>query len=302
MDKIYMKKILFTGASGFLGTNILTSLKENYYVDTLGISEDVDYNLSLADKSPKLHAEYNIILHAAGKAHSIPNSEKDIQDFFSINYTGTINLCKGLDNSGLPSSFIFVSTVAVYGCETGELISENHSLNATTPYGKSKIQAEEYLLEWCDRKNVNLIILRPSLLAGHNPPGNLGAMIKGISKGMYLSIAKSKAKKSIAMANDISRLIPCCEGKSGIFNLCDSYNPSFKELEELISKQLGKTMPVSIPLWVAKCLAKAGDIISLIPFSSQILDKITKSLTFSNEKIKRVLNFIPADVLTNFHI
>lgn len=54
-----------------------------------------------------------------------------------------------LENVGVPKALIFISTVAVYGCEFGEQITEEHTLNGTTPYAKSKIMAEEYLTNWC---------------------------------------------------------------------------------------------------------------------------------------------------------
>jgi nucleoside-diphosphate-sugar epimerase len=297
-----MKSLLFTGASGFLGRNILSVLSEKYRVDTLDFSNAAVYSINLAEQIPVLHTQYDIVLHAAGKAHSIPKSSKGIQEFYGVNYTGTRNLCEGLEKSGVPRSFVFISTVAVYGREEGELIAENHPLNAETPYGKSKIQAEEFLLEWCGRNKVSLIILRPSLLAGKNPPGNLGAMIKGISTGRYFSIAGGKARKSIAMADDIARLIPYCEGKSGIFNLCDSRHPSFRELESLIARQLKKPLSVNIPMRLAKCLAKAGDMLKFLPINTERLGKITQSLTFSNRKIQNELGFIPSDVLSNFSI
>jgi nucleoside-diphosphate-sugar epimerase len=294
-----MKKLLFTGSSGFVGINILPYLQMEYDVFTLG-RKYADVLLDLSSDVPKIHQEFDIILHAAGKAHSIPYSEKDIEEFYAVNYQGTKNLCVGLERSILPQCFIFISTVAVYGCEYGELLTEGCPLNAVTPYGKSKIQAEEYLLEWCDRKNILLTILRPSLLAGKNPPGNLGAMIDGIAKGRYVSIAGGKAKKSIAMVDDIARLIPCCEKSSGIFNLCDDHNPTFRELEQVVSRQLNRPLPINIPLWSAKCLAKVGDLFCLNLINANKLNKITQSLTFSNEKIKKKLNFAPSDVLTNF--
>ncbi|GHV93394.1 UDP-galactose-4-epimerase [Spirochaetia bacterium] len=296
-----MKTLLFTGANGFLGKNVLPLLiDKGYKISSLG-TRNTDSICDISKEIPKLN-NFDIILHAAGKAHSIPKTNDEINKFYKVNYEGTKNLCKGLENSGPPSSFIFISTVAVYGRDYGELIDESHPLNAETPYGKSKIQAEEFLLEWCERKNVRLTILRPSLLAGRNPPGNLGAMIKGISKGMYFSIAGGETRKSIAMVNDIGRLLPYCEGKSGIFNLCDSHNPTFKELEELISRQLGKPLPINIPMRSAKCMAKIGDLCNFLPINTQKLEKITKSLTFSNEKIKKELNFTPSDVLSNFLI
>jgi len=297
-----MKTLLFTGASGFLGSNILPFLKKNYLVETLDFSTSSTYSINLAEQVPMVNKQYDIVLHAAGKAHSVPKSEEEKQSFYNINYQGTKNLCAGLDRHIHPHSFIFISTVAVYGCESGERITEDYPLNADTPYGKSKIQAEEFLSEWCERRNVLLTILRPSLLAGKDPPGNLGTMIKGIASKKYVSIAGGKTRKSIAMADDIGRLVAYCEKKSGIFNLCDDNHPSFRELEKLISKQLNKPLPVNIPMWSAKCLAKIGDIFGLNVFNTEKLSKITMSLTFSNEKIKREMDFYPSDVINNFSI
>jgi nucleoside-diphosphate-sugar epimerase len=297
-----VKSLLFTGASGFIGSNILPSLTSKYLVNTLDFSNSSTHNVNLAEQIPMLNRQYDIVLHAAGKAHSTPRSTREVEDFYDVNYRGTRNLCTSLEKNALLYSFIFISTVAVYGDEAGEGITEDYSLNAETPYGKSKIQAEEFLLEWCERKHVSLTILRPSLIAGKNPPGNLGAMINGISNGRYFSIDGGKARKSVAMASDIGRLIPYCEGKSGIFNLCDSHHPTFRELEHLIAKQLNKSTPKNIPLWLAESLARIGDHIDVFPLNSQKLGKITRSLTFSNEKIKKELNFTPSDVLENFKI
>jgi nucleoside-diphosphate-sugar epimerase len=272
-----------------------------YSVTTLD-RKSSDILADISSDIPDIHQGFDIVLHAAGKAHCIPHSEKDIQEFYAVNYQGTKNLCIGFEKSELPQSFIFISTVAVYGCEYGELLMEDYPLNTKTPYGKSKKQAEEHLLEWCYKKNISLTILRPSLLAGKNPPGNLGAMIEGIARGRYVSVAGGKARKSIAMVDDIGRLIPYCEKSSGIFNLCDNYNPTFRELEQVIARQLNKSLPVNIPLWSAKCLAKAGDFFNLNLINTERLGKMTQSLTFSNEKIKKELNFSPSDVLTNFSI
>ena len=92
---------------------------------------------------------------------------------------------------GVPKALVFISTVAVYGCEFGDLITEEHPLNGDTPYAKSKIMAEEYLSEWCKKHGVSLGILRPSLLAGKNAPGNLGAMVNGVRKGFNPSCDES---------------------------------------------------------------------------------------------------------------
>ena len=298
-----MRKLLFTGASGFLGYNIRPILEKNYDVHTIGLTDDDDIKINMAREVPPINTHYDVVLHAAGKAHVVPKTEAEAQGFYDVNYIGTIHLCDALENAGIPKALIFISTVAAYGCEFGENIDEYHPLKGDSPYAKSKIMAEEYLIKWCLDHQVRLGILRPSLLAGKNAPGNLGAMVNGIRKGFYLNIAGGKVKKSILMAEDIARLVPILEEKGGIYNVCDSYQPTFGEISVSVAKQLGKHKPISIPYWMAWCMAKVGDLLgSKAPINSYKLEKMTKSLTFSNEKARKELGWEPLDVLTNYKI
>lgn len=298
-----MKKLLFTGASGFLGYNIRPILEKSYDVHTIGLIDDDDIKINMAKEVPPINTHYDVVLHAAGKAHTVPKTEEEKQAFYDVNYQGTVNLCKALENVGAPKALIFISTVAVYGCEYGELIDEYHPLNGDSPYARSKIMAEEYLIKWCLDNQVRLGILRPSLLAGKNAPGNLGAMVKGIKKGYYMNIAGGKVVKSILMAEDIARLVPLLEEKGGVYNVCDTRQPSFGEISMSVAKQLGKGKPLDIPYWLAWCLAKVGDLLGdKAPINSYKLEKMTMSLTFSNEKAKHELGWEPLDVLENYKI
>lgn len=298
-----MAVLLFTGGTGFLGKNVMPLLHEQYDVITCGITPDDMIQANLAVSVPELPQRYNIVLHAAGKAHVVPKTEEEKQLFFDINYQGTVNLCKALEHVGVPKALVFISTVAVYGCEYGELITEDHPLNGDTPYAKSKIMAEEYLTKWCSEHGVTLGILRPSLLAGKNAPGNLGAMVNGVRKGFYMNIAGGKVTKSVLMAEDIARLLPLVAEKGGVYNVCDTRQPSFGELSVSVARQLGKRKPISIPYWMAWCMAKVGDLLgSKAPINSYKLEKMTKSLTFSNEKARRELGWEPLDVLENYKV
>lgn len=295
--------LLITGGTGFLGCNIVPELSKKHDITLCGITEKDDIQVNLAKEIPPLTDNYDVVFHAAGKAHIIPKTPEEVQLFYDINLQGTKNLCAALENSGLPKSLIFVSTVAVYGCEEGENIDENHPLNGTTPYAISKIQAEQFLQVWCKNNNVILGIIRPSLIAGPNPPGNLGAMISGIKSGKYLSIGGGKARKSILMVSDLPVLIELLSEKGGIYNVCDDSHPSFRELEKSISNQLGGKKIINIPYWFAKLCAKVGDILGpKAPINSSKLSKITKSLTFSNKKAKEELGWQPTDVIKTFKI
>ena len=295
--------LLFTGASGFLGSNIIQLLNGAYNIISIGLSPQDTYLVDIATDIPTFTDAFDVVFHAAGKAHSVPKTEAEKRLFFDVNLQGTKNLCTALERSGIPKAFIFISTVAVYGCDSGENITEEHPLNGTTPYALSKIKAEKYLEGWCAMHNVKLSILRPSLIAGPNPPGNLGAMIHGIKTNKYLSIAGGKARKSVLMVQDVANLLPMLIEKGGIYNVCDSYQPSFRELEIVICKQLNKKLPLSIPYWFAKSMAVLGDCFGEnTPINSLKLRKITNSLTFSNEKAMRELGWKPMNVLGNFQI
>lgn len=299
----HMNKLLFTGGTGFLGKNIMPLLQKDYEVTTCGITPEDMIQANLAKVVPELPQQYDIVLHAAGKAHVVPKTEEEKQLFFDINYQGTVNLCKALEKAGIPKALVFVSTVAVYGCEYGEMINEEHPLNGDTPYAKSKIMAEEYLTKWCTEHGVTLGILRPSLLAGKNAPGNLGAMVNGVRKGFYMNIAGGKVTKSVLMAEDIARILPLVAEKGGVYNVCDTRQPSFGELSVSVARQLGKRKPLSIPYWMAWCMAMVGNLLgSKAPINSYKLEKMTRSLTFSNEKARRELGWEPLDVLDNYKI
>lgn len=298
-----MEKLLFTGGTGFLGRNARPILDKNYEVVTCGITSKDMIQANLAKEIPVLEQHYDIVLHACGKAHVSPKTESEKQAFFDVNYQGTVNLCTALEKVGVPKALVFISTVAVYGCEHGELITEEHPRRGDTPYAKSKIMAEDYLTDWCKKNEVTLGILRPSLLAGKDAPGNLGAMVKGVKKGFYMNIAGGKVIKSILMAEDIANILPLIAEKGGIYNVCDSYQPSFGQISASVAHQLGKRDPISIPYWVAWCMAKVGDLLgSKAPINSYKLDKMTKNLTFSNEKARKELGWEPLDVLENYQI
>lgn len=292
--------ILLTGSSGFLGQIIQNRLEKR--VKTLN-RKNSDYPISLNSDIPVFGEQFEIIIHSAGKAHSIAKTQIQKNEFFDVNVTGTINLLTGLKNSGIPKAFVFISTIAVYGKGSGSLINEEFPLSAKDPYGLSKIQAEKLVVDWCHENNVICTILRLPLIAGPNPPGNLGSMIKGIKKGYYFNIAGGKAKKSMVLAEDVAKIIPIAANLGGIYNLTDGYHPSFSELSESIARQLTKNKPANIPLWFAKIAAKVGDIFGpKAPINSDKLKKITSDLTFDDSKARDLLGWNPTPVLTGFKI
>lgn len=261
-----------------------------------------DIKCDLTQEIPTL-SDADLVIHSAGKAHAVPKTKSEKREFFDINVKGTENLLKGLEQaSSLPKSFIFISSVAVYGMESGTNIDEVYPLNASDPYGLSKIEAEKIVANWCAKNNVICGILRLPLLVGANPPGNLGAMIKGINNGYYFNIGGGTARKSMVMAEDVAAIVPKLAEVGGAYNLTDGYHPNFKELSCHIAKQLQKKAVMNMPSGFAKTLAKVGDVIPKFPLNSNKLKKITSDLTFSDDKARTKLGWSPRRVLDAFEL
>ena len=294
--------ILVTGGSGFLGQFILQYLRRFGKVKTLARSHG-DYLCDLSETIPELNHVFDLVVHSAGMAHKTPRSVGEGELFHSVNVIGTLRLLEALENVGIPRRFVFISSVAVYGLSNGTFINESSELSAKDPYGLSKIQAENLVNDWCMKHGVICTIFRLPLIAGQNPPGNLGAMIKGIRKGYYFNIAGGSAKKSMVLANDVANYLLKASEIGGTFNLTDGYHPSFFELSENISRQLGKKRPKNLPLWLAKGLALTGDIFGeKAPLNSAKLHKITSDLTFDDSKAREAFGWHPTPVLEGFNI
>lgn len=295
-----MRRVLITGSSGFLGKKIVAIFHADKVVMLGRLGNNINCNLAL--DIPNLPS-VNIVIHCAGKAHSIPKTDQEIQEFYNVNVQGTINLLQGLSNSSIPKQFVFISSVSVYGLNNSSSVNENTHLLALDPYGKSKIQAEQIVQEWCYNHNVICTILRLPLVVGANPPGNLGAMIKGIKKGYYFNIAGGTARKSMVLASDVAKFILQAAEVGGTYNLTDGYHPNFAELSNCIASQLGKYRVSNMPLWAAKSLAKFGDIIGdRFPLNSNKLAKITAPLTFDDSKARAAFGWNPTPVLKGFKL
>lgn len=297
------KAALITGGTGFLGTYIKNKLLNTHYsVYSIGRNEHI--STDLAENVPIIPNEwYDKVIHIAGKAHVFPKTESEAEDFFKVNLQGTLNLLRGLENlTTYPSMFVFISTVAVYGLIEGENIREDYPTNANTPYGISKLEAEKAIIKWCQKRNINYLILRLPLIAGKNPPGNLGDMKKSIQKGFYIGSNKNSARKSVVLAEDIATLLSRKINASGIFHLTDGIHPSFLQIEQALEIRLSQNIIFRLPFFFINFLAKIGDLLTYIlkkdmPISSLRLKKLTSTLTFDDTKARKELNWEPNPVL-----
>ena len=298
-----MDKILLTGKSGFLGNYLYAFLKSKYKdVDTLGRHKEDNINGDFLKGNFQINKSYDMVVHSAGLAHIVPRNEREKKLFYEINYHGTERLLQALEIR-IPKYFVFISSIAVYGLNAGIEINEITPLKATEPYGKSKVLAEKAVMDWCEKNNCIYSILRLPLIAGINPPGNLGAMIKGIKSRKYFRIGGGGAKKSIVLATDVATIVPKVAVLGGIYNLTDTIHPSFKQIEDTLCEKFNASIFV-LPNVFARIIGYFGDIVNFImgkrkfPLDSRAYQKITQTLTLDDSKAQAELGWKPKSVLS----
>jgi nucleoside-diphosphate-sugar epimerase len=302
--------ILLTGASGFLGSRIYQTLVQDHRIITLGrtVCSPRHIQGDLAEEVPVLPNErFDLVIHAAGKADSVPRTASERADYPRVNVQGTAHLLRALERLSLPpDAFVHLSTVLVYGCPAGQLLPETTPRLATDPYGVSKIEAETLVREWAARSGVRLAILRLPLVVAQPLKGNLATLQNAIRKGYYLRVGHGLAHRSMVRADDVASVIPQAASVGGIFNLTDGNHPTVRELEAALAHQLGRNIPIPVvPASLANLIAHVGDGINAVvgrrfPLDSIALQKLTSTLTFSDELARQQLNWNPRLVLDLF--
>lgn len=292
-----MDNFLLSGHSGFLGSHILEVLVENHKkVVTIGRNKNSQIIFDYKNKTKqKINSSY--VIHTAGIAHRRNQKLNNFEELHNINVIGTKNLLDSLNFKTL-KTFIFISSVSVYGKETGVLVDEKEPLLGSSAYARSKIEAEKVILKYANKFNFKYIILRLPLVTGKNAPGNLGRIDKYIKKGFYLRIGEGESKRSIISAYDVANSILEMENLNGIFNLTDVHNPRIKDIDSTIARNYNKKV-FKVPTKVSLLFFKVGDFFSFIPFNSNDFKKLTAELTFSNQKILKEINYKPINGLSD---
>lgn len=291
--------VLLTGASGFLGHTLSEVLQQNHELITLGRSA-ADISWTIPQPTPALPT-VDTVVHAAGLAHQLKTSKATNDAMFAVNETGTRLLLEGLTPQP-PRQLVFISTVAVYGRDTGCGIDETHPLEGKSAYARSKISAEQAVVQWGKAQGVAILVLRLPLISGTNPPGNLGAMIRAMRGRYYLRIGKGNARKSMVGARAVGNLIARLNGReTGIYNLTDGEHPCVSSIEDHLARQLNRRVR-TLPSSVVSLMGKVGDRLPRSPITTERVEKITGSLTFSDAKARTELGWFPCKALDELRI
>ncbi|MDY3389968.1 NAD-dependent epimerase/dehydratase family protein [Riemerella anatipestifer] len=275
-------KTIITGASGFVGTNL-----SNYLVSK-GFEVE---QLPLRTANFKLDDTATSIIHLAGKAHDIANTSSE-SEYYEVNTELTKKVFDAFLSSSVCDFFFFSSVKAVADIVEGTLCEDTRP-NPQTPYGKSKLAAEAYLLAQALPKGKRLFIIRSAMIHGAGNKGNLNLLYKVVKKGIPWPLASFTNERSFLSIDNLNYLIEQMLTKkdvtSGVYNFSDDEYISTNQLITIIAHSSNKKSRLwAIPPFLFKGIAKAGDVLKL-PINSERLKKLTESYRVSNQKIKSAL-------------
>ena len=292
--------ILITGIHGFVGSNLVMSLRSEHTLYGLDIvapqKEGVVKTFSWEDLEQRHLPEIDAIIHLAGKAHDTKNRSA-AQVYFDIN-TG---LTKKIFDYFLESStgkFIFFSSVkAAADSVAGEVLTEEVVPAPIGPYGESKIAAENYILKKLrieneELKNKRVYILRPCMIHGPGNKGNLNLLYNVVKKGIPWPLGDFENRRSFTSVDNLCYVIEGLltkEAASGIYNMGDDEALSTNELIELMCEVLGlKPRIWKLNRSLMEACARLGTVLHL-PLNKERLRKLTENYVVSNAKIKVAL-------------
>ena len=300
-------KVLVTGASGFIGSEIIGELSLlNYQIFKVSSKKskiEGFYRTQISDKKDvdllEEIGEIDVIIHTAGLAHQFGKTSRE--QFFEVNTKGTENICQ-LAVSLKAEHFIQISSVSVYGNFAGKKqgIDETFECRPKGFYATSKFEAEKIARKICEENKIPLTILRPATVIGEGDFGNVSRLIEAIDNKRFIWIGKGENRKSLIYKKDVAKaclaVLDKKTEKTEVFNV--SAEPlKMNEIVSLIAENLGRKVPkIFFPDQVLIKAIKTGLKIRKAGKMQNLLNTVEKWIAedfYPAEKIKSAYNFVP---------
>lgn len=272
-------KIKITGSSGFVGKNLFDYLTNySFLVD----------KISLRNLNWKNDFTADAIIHLAGKAHDTKGIS-DALEYFKVNTDLTEELFNAFLKSDI-QDFIYFSSVKAVADDVSGILYEDVKPNPKTPYGKSKLKAEEYILSKEIPEGKRVFIIRPCMIHGPGNKGNLNLLYNVVKNRIPYPLLAFHNQRSFLGIDNLNYLIKeiliCKNIPSGVYNFADDEVLSTNDLVRIISSTSNKkNLSIAIPKPIINGIAKIGDLIKL-PLNSETIQKLTENYRVSNQKIK----------------
>ena len=286
-----MKKILLTGASGFVGRALSHALSGEYAVSgvvrCLARAPESVIALQVSDIGPKVDwsaslAGQDVVIHVAALAHG---KARGYEAMRAVNTEGTLNLARQAAASGV-NRFIFISSIGVHGNRNEVPFRADDIPAPVEPYACSKWEAEQGLVRIAEQSGMEVVIIRPPLVYGPDAPGNFARLVRLVESGLPLPLGAVHNRRTLVGLDNLVDLVRVCIEHPGAANRVllagDNEDVSTSDILRHIALAMGKK-PKLLPvpefwLWAGARVIGQADMAEKLLGSLQVDISETRAL------------------------
>lgn len=297
--------ILITGSNGFLGSWLVNTYqgKKLSLLDRDPVSKHSGYpylsaEINSTDDYSQALVGCDAVIHCAARVHIMDDKvENPLSLYREANTAGALNLARQAMYNGI-KRFIFISSIKVNGesSRKGQPFTANDDRLPQDSYGLSKSEAEVQLLDLAKGSEMEVVIIRPTLVYGPGVKANFASLFRLVSKGIPLPFGCiNKNKRSLVSIDNLVDLIVTCidhpNAANQVFLVSDDHDLSTSEIVHEMAIALGKSAwQLPVPMW---CYKLAGKLFN----KSDVIDRLTGSLQVDIRHTKETLNWMPPQSL-----
>lgn len=309
-------EVLVTGASGALGPAVVDLLlSRGFGVRALALSApgasegrgQVDWFVGdICDRRLVDRAMEGVshVVHMAALLHINDPGPHLAAEYERVNVRGTETIVEAAMRHDV-GRIMFLSTIAVYGYDRGEVLVETSDARPGTLYARTKLAGEKIVLAAQGAEGRPMgTVLRLSAVYGSRVKGNYDTLVKALNRGRFVPIGPGKNRRTLVHEGDVAAAIAlalCSPAAAGqIYNVTDGSLHTLHEIIEAICAGLGRRPPrLALPvapvrLALRSADAAAGLLKRRLPLSSTLLEKYLEDVAVDGSKLAVQLGFVPA--------
>jgi UDP-N-acetyl-alpha-D-quinovosamine dehydrogenase len=304
-----IRKILVTGADGFIGHALCKKLlADNYKIKAIVRSKnynsrfptgiDISQIESVGPKTDWSEALIGIecVVHLAARVHIVTNdTQNPLTVFREVNVAGTERLAREAASANV-TRLIYMSSVKVNGEGRSIPYNEKDILKPRDAYGISKWEAEKVLYKISEETGMEIVILRSPLVYGPGVKANFLRLLKIIERGIPLPLASVNNRRSLIYSENLVDAIITCmkhpKAAGRTYFVSDNEDVSTPDLIRRMGFALGQ------PVRLFHCPSDVLKVAGRLSGKVTEMERLTGSLTVDISKIINELDWAPPFSMT----
>lgn len=296
-----------TGATGFIGSNLIEALKKDHW--TIRILAKGKVRIKGVEVIYGDITNKDVISHGVNGADVVfnlaailPHQRKTKEEYFNINVGGVKNIIEACLKYKV-KRLVHVSTVGIYGDSGLKIVNERSPRKLSDYYSQSKAKAEDLIFDYIKKYKLKATIIRPTIAFGpHDKRPGFSNLFKLVHNRMFIPVGDGKNYLHTIYVKNLSyALILAATSKNALgedFIIGDDPCPTIgKIIKEIYQAEGIKAPKIYLPVFFARVIAKVFDITTKLglpaPLNSKRLAFITENRRYSIDKAKKILGFKP---------